>query len=275
MKGKARRWTALLCAVVLNLLLLVGWSAGIALAEGETREAYMISFPRDGDAVQEYSEEIWGHPERSFMNGWNTDGNTRFVVHAQGDYTGQVCYCIEPGVNRKTGDIFTSQGEDFWENYPSSYNRTIAPETIRDLLGRILLHGYRGNASTAWRSQNSADADKLAKIMATQILVWETVVGERDAQFRHVSPEGKDAVKTMIGDKNPLRDRFLAEYDRIAGKVRNHTVLPSFMAGKEGDAPTVDLVWDGAAYSLTLTDANGVLDGFAVEADGDAVRFAL
>ena len=140
------------------------------------------------------------------MNGWNTDGNTRFVVHAQGDYTGQVCYCIEPGVNRKTGDVFTSQGEDFWENYPSSYNRTIDPETIRDLLGRILLYGYRGNASTAWRSQNSADADKLAKIMATQILVWETVVGERDAQFRHVSPEGKDAVKTMIAEKNPLSE---------------------------------------------------------------------
>ena len=45
--------------------------------------------------------------------------------------------------------------------------------------------------------QNKADADKLAHMIATQVLVWETVVGERDADFNHVDPGSADAVKSV------------------------------------------------------------------------------
>ena len=33
---------------------------------------------------------------------------------------------------------------------------------------------------------NPEDASKIAGYIATQLLVWETVVGERDSQFNHV-----------------------------------------------------------------------------------------
>ena len=44
-------------------------------------------------------------------------------------------------------------------------------------------YGYTGPISTSWRSQNPADAATLAEAMATQVLLWETVVGERDEDF--------------------------------------------------------------------------------------------
>ena len=50
-------------------------------------------------------------------------------------------------------------------------------------IGRILEYGYTGTVTSSWRSQNSEDAKKLSYVIATQILVWETVVGERDANF--------------------------------------------------------------------------------------------
>ena len=91
------------------------------------------------------------------------------TLHTIGSFDGQACYCIEPGV-------------------PAEYNRTIDGRAMKTLLGRIMQYGYQGNLSLDWRSQNEADADKLAHMMATQVLVWETVVGERDANFNHVDP---------------------------------------------------------------------------------------
>lgn len=44
-----------------------------------------------------------------------------------GSFEGNICYCIEPGIPQETGDRYTKKGEDFWDNYPSSYNNTIAP----------------------------------------------------------------------------------------------------------------------------------------------------
>ena len=63
---------------------------------------------------------------------------------------------------------------------------TIDADTIKSLIGRILQYGYTGNIDPTWVSQNSAAADKLAHVYATQLLIWETIVGERDEQFAHV-----------------------------------------------------------------------------------------
>ena len=48
-------------------------------------------------------------------------------------------------------------------------------------------YGYTGPISTSWRSQNASDAETLAQAMATQVLIWETVVGERDEDYNHIS----------------------------------------------------------------------------------------
>ena len=75
-----------------------------------------------------YGTDTWGHPAKNFMNGWYTEENTTWTVHAQESFEGQVCYCIEPGVHREIGDTYSGFGENFWDNYPSSYNNTIEPD---------------------------------------------------------------------------------------------------------------------------------------------------
>ena len=109
-------------------------------------------------------------------------------------------------------------------------------------------YGYQGNVSTGWRSQNDADADKLAHDMATQILVWETVIGERDAEFNHVDTGGKDTAKSCIAPGNPLYSRFCTYYDSMVASVKSHTVIPSFMARSSGKAQSVELAWNGSEY---------------------------
>ena len=82
--------------------------------------------------------------------------------------------------------------ENFFNNI--SPNGTISGDDIRLLIGRILQYGYRGGISTSWKSQNESDANCIAHAYATQILIWETIVGERDAGFNHVSTGGYNAV---------------------------------------------------------------------------------
>ena len=252
-----------------------GMTAYAAAFTGETADSYSVAFPRDGDANLDYSG-TWGHDELHYMNGW-TSGEATWMttLHTIGSFDGPACYCIEPGVPRNLYRSYESYGEDYWDTFPAEYNRTIDGRTMKTLLGRITQYGYQGNLSLDWRSQNEADADKLAHMMATQVLVWETVVGERDADFNHVDPGSADAVKSVYRTSHPLYSRFSAYYDSIETSVKKHTVVPSFMDRSEEAAQTVELSWDGGRYTATLTDTNGVLGEYAFSSAQSDMTFAV
>ena len=252
-----------------------GMTAYAAAFTGETADSYSVAFPRDGDANLDYSG-TWGHDELHYMNGW-TSGEATWMttLHTIGSFDGPACYCIEPGVPRNLYRSYESYGEDYWDTFPAEYNRTIDGRTMKTLLGRIMQYGYQGNLSLDWRSQNKADADKLAHMMATQVLLWETVVGERDADFNHVDPGSADAVKPVYRTSHPLYSRFSAYYDSIEASVKNHTVVPSFMDRSEEAAQTVELSWDGGRYTATLTDTNGVLGEYAFSSAQSDMTFAV
>lgn len=252
-----------------------GMTAYAAAFTGETADSYSVAFPRDGDANLDYSG-TWGHDELHYMNGW-TSGEATWMttLHTIGSFDGPACYCIEPGVPRNLYRSYESYGEDYWDTFPAEYNRAIDGRTMKTLLGRIMQYGYQGNLSLDWRSQNKADADKLAHMMATQVLVWETVVGERDADFNHVDPGSADAVKSVYCTSHPLYSRFSAYYDSIEASVKKHTVVPSFMDRSEEDAQTVELSWDGSRYTATLTDTNSVLSEYAFSSAQSDMTFAV
>lgn len=267
---KAKRFLSLFLSALMCVTTLVGFGT-TAYAAVETDEVYLVSFPRDGD--ENYGAE-WGHGSHTFMNGWSS-GSSRFTtVRAMGAYNGNICYCIEVGVPQETGDRFTKKGEDFWDNYPSSYNSTISPDDIKLYIGRIFQYGYTGTISTSWRSQNEG-GDKLAHAVATQLLIWETVVGERDEDFNKVSTGGKDAILDQISPDHPLYDKIMRYYDSMAASVQNHSKLPSFFAKSTGKAQNIELEWDGEKYTATLTDQNNVLSDYSFSASDSGIRFSV
>ena len=159
---KFKRTLSLFLAMLMCVTTLFGMGT-TAFAAEETDEVYLISYPRDGDA--NYGGE-WGHDSLSFMNGWSTATSRFTTIRAMGSYEGNICYCIEPSVSQQTGNSFMKKGEDFWDEYPSSYNSTISPDDIKLFIGRIFQYGYTGTISTSWRSQNEG-GDKLANAVAT------------------------------------------------------------------------------------------------------------
>lgn len=120
-----KRPIALFLAVVLCAAMLFSMGT-TAFAAGETEVVCLIAFPRDGD--ENYSGE-WGHGNLSFMNGWSTKASSVTLIRAMGQYDGNICYCIEPGVSQQPGDSLTKREKIFGITTP--------PLIIRPFLPRI------------------------------------------------------------------------------------------------------------------------------------------
>ena len=262
-------------SLLMALFMCLGMFAGTgvtAFAAGETMTTYMVDIPRANDP----NKAGWGHPALNFLGGWSTSAGTHFSVHTQDAYNGRSIYCIEPGIGVHSGDQYTGRGEDFWDNYPSSLNPTIPPNTIKEYIGRIMTYGWQGNASTSWMSSNPDHANQMAGYIATQLLVWETIVGERDSQFNHVdaNAQGKNNVTEYISAEHPLRSQIFSQYSAIESAVKRHTMLPSFFSST-ADAGAYELKWDGEKYSATLTDTNGVLGDYTFSSSTAGLNFSV
>ena len=264
MKKFIKRSTSLFLAVLMCFSSLIGVTATAHAATKQ--DVYIIDLPRG----KETNKEHWGHPAYELMNGWSTFNTDYVTVKAIGDYEGDSCYCIEPGVSLYTGDKLSKEAESFWDNYPSKYNKTIDPDTIKVYLGRIMQYGYTGKNSVDWVSTNSSKADDCANHLATQLLVWETVIGERDENFNHVdaTKSGKHNIKEIISSKHPLRSKIFSHYSRIEKSVKQHTTVPSFASRSKSKARSIELKWNGKNYSTTINDTNGVLANYDFSGSG-------
>lgn len=264
MKKFIKRSTSLFLAVLMCCSSLIGVTATAHAATKQ--DVYIIDLPRG----KETNKEHWGHPAYELMNGWSTFNTDYVTVKAIGDYEGDSCYCIEPGVSLYTGDKLSKEAESFWDNYPSKYNKTIDPDTIKVYLGRIMQYGYTGKNSVDWVSTNSSKADDCANHLATQLLVWETVIGERDENFNHVdaTKHGKHNIKEIISSKHPLRSKIFSHYSRIEKSVKQHTTVPSFASRSKSKARSIELKWNGKNYSTTINDTNGVLSNYDFSGSG-------
>lgn len=269
-KTKFKKAVSLMLAAVMSLTAFMGIGATTAFAAvGEKADVYLVDYPRSGDTN---NNGEWGHGNLNYMNGWRGLSTKYTGLRAMGSYSGNIAYCIEPGTGQRTGDTLTEKDENFFSNI--SPNGTISGDDIRLLIGRILQYGYRGGISTSWKSQNESDANCIAHAYATQILIWETIVGERDAGFNHVSTGGYNAVLECVSSAHPLRSKILSYYNSMVTSVQNHTKVPSFCTRSSGSAKVNELEWNGSKYVATLTDTNGVLGNYTFSANIDGVSFS-
>lgn len=199
--------------------------------------------------------------------------HTVYFFPCYGLYSGNIAYCIEPGTGQHTGDTLTQRDENYFNEISS--NGTISGDSIRKFIGRILVYGYNGGLSLSWKSQNDSDANCIAHAYATQLLIWETVVGERDEYFNHIAPSGCNAILESVSPSHPLYAKIMSYYNSMAASVQKHTVVPSFCTMSAGSAKVVELEWDGSNYTATLTDTNGVLSNYSFSANVSGVSFSV
>ena len=262
MKTKCKKTLSVIMSVILCLS---AFSVSFTVFAETVGEVYQVNLPRGNEP----NKTGWGHPDLSFINGWSLSESEFTTAKAIGSYSGTACYCIELGPGIHTGDQLTQKGEDYWDNYPSGYNDKLSPDLIKTYIGRILFYGYTGNISTEWRSNHDVGSEQCAHYLATQLLIWETLIGERDDEFNHVAvPSGYNKVTDIIDSNHPLRAKIFSYYNSMESSVKTHKKIPSFTSKSKATAQTVELTWNGSAYTATLTDTNSVLSNYSLSGTG-------
>lgn len=246
-------------ALMLSLFLLLGTFAVIGHATGEVVVS-MIAFPRGGGT------DLWGRPALTLMNGWTADSTTNFHALGASNHGMQVVFCVQPGVPLRSGDRNPHITPE--ELFASFDNGVLNAEQVQILLGRLFQHGFGGTVST------ELSYAQITEIIATQALVWEIIVGERNLDFSwNAPPAGVNRSLEMVRPNHPQRALIMQHYDRIVAAVQGHSTIPSFMRGSLVGAVTHELTWNGTNFSTTLTDTNGVLANFNFTSTTPGVNF--
>ena|GEM_PF-3573974 len=243
-------------ALLIMVMAIIAGTSGIAVAA--TGTVYLMDFPRSPEP-----NAGWGHASIILANGSQSTLTYYDNAKTIDDYGRLVAYCIEPAVILPDRTVLNQNDESYWDHYPSNQNRLLAPAQIKEFVGRILMYGYNGNTSLGWSIYNPSHLEDMANTIATQYLIWEVIVGDRDAAFNLVpAPYGTRNVMDMVRNEHPLRSKIMEHYNRITASVKDHVTLPSFLSSGVTDAQSYELSWDGSQYSVTLTDTNNVLRNF-------------
>ena len=102
---------------------------------------------------------------------------------------------------------------------------------------------------------------------ATQIMIWEIVTGMRSSAAPYACMDTglidqfTGSVRYSDGEDYTL-SAIRAKYDILSGELAVHSVIPSFTGSSTATAPVHTMRQTAGGYSLTLTDANGVLEHY-------------
>ena len=251
-----------------------------AMPMREDKGIYMITYPRGSGATSDLKAK-WGHKSNlSFMGGkWESKANSAgFNIHLSGTNDssansgagltkGQVAYCIEPGVwlGFDTASVFGKEEEasDWWKNKLGAYvTGGLTGEQVQTLIGRIMKVGYHGDVSSNWTGVDNDHKKEFCQIIATQLLIWETVAGERDVAFerKNGSP---NKIRQLINshpwkgtnddNKNTSGHSIMKYYNMFADGVKER----SYQISLQGNGK---FTWKNGQYETTFKDSNGHLN---------------
>ena len=245
------------------------------------------AFPRSNDvtykdwanASSTGRQNTWGHRKLTYVNGTvhKASENTNILYYYDGNGNRVTCYCIEPGRTVVPNHSYSQSDADYFATHKG--NALLKPQELPKVLGRVFQYGYFGTVSDTWNSGNTTHANNMAHAMATQFLVWEVIVGERDIDFNHIDDAGFDKaahglsstygnsrnrVLDGLNDAHPLKTKVLSKYNEIVNNIKNHVDSPSFMSKKRKEAETYQLAWNDSTqkYSVRIKDTNNVLSDF-------------
>ena len=113
-------------------------ACGICLLKQTASGAQSVTSPSKTEGFREFEADL----SALFMQINMIDtGRSNFTnLKAIGSYSGNVAYCIEPGISLKVGQTMNKYDENYFNNLAS--NGVISGDEIRLFVGRILQYGY-------------------------------------------------------------------------------------------------------------------------------------
>lgn len=186
---------------------------------------------------------------------FHSAGMVQYRLKANADSSN--AYCIEPGVYLAGGINLTADSSEVWNSLSLDQRKAI---------NTILCYGLEGSASTVTAGAVNSDE----AYIATQLLIWEVVDGERNVIAPFSLKSGKNGYLSLYcaGNANP---NIRTAYNRIVTGLDKYWKIPSMTHAFKSKAPTyaLDAVYNEIKgtwtySSMTLNDSNGVLSDFSL-----------
>ena len=156
---------------------------------------------------------------------FHSAGMVQYRLKANAD--GSNAYCIEPGVYLAGGINLTADSSEVWNSLSLDQRKAI---------NTILCYGLEGSASTVTAGAVNSDE----AYIATQLLIWEVVDGERNAIAPFSLKSGKNGYLSLYcaGNANP---NIRTAYNRIVTGLDKYWKIPSMTHAFKSKAPTYAL----------------------------------
>ena len=193
-----------------------------------------VSAASDYEIVTLPAPDGYGQKSRTQIskNGKIAGGLWYIIAH-----NGDIAYCLEPGkpINSfkyKEGTISLTQNQ-------------------KKLLGQVFLYAYAKKPADLY-----SYSEYLPQYIATQLLVWEVIAGQRDAQFNRIS-NGYTPVKDVLNNfKNAEVCKQVKSFYEAYEKISRLTVKRSRLGILKKKKPKITFSSAAAmehTHSLTKT----------------------
>ncbi|MCM1215228.1 MAG: SpaA isopeptide-forming pilin-related protein [Lachnospiraceae bacterium] len=251
LKNKGKRFTAMILSAVMCLAAFPMSAFAWTSEEGKACTSYFGEKYVGSDGEYYYSKStttsLFYNEDGSTYTSSYASGNAKSKYYMQDSSGTHQVYCIESGVDFRTGDDYVSAS-----GTNSRYFQNL-PATARMGIMVTLLYGWHEGMSSPVAGTNADDY-----AFATQTLLWEY------QQQLRTSPTQKSAANGISADMFSwsLEGRPAEKcYNWILEQSAQHYTVPSFASNQKASAQTYTLKYDQANdnYSLTLTDTNNTL----------------
>ena len=199
-----------------------------------------------GSQIKYYSSFAWNS---KYIGG---NGSPRYQITANGS----PAYCIEPGGYLPGGSTVSTSTAHVWNGFSSDK---------RDAIKVALLCGEPGNSSALSGNFGS-------QYTATQLIIWELIVGARSTYSPYNCTDSKVINSVCGGGWN---SEVKTVYNQISNAMRAYSVLPSFANSLNAPPASHDMSYQNGAFTLTLTDSNGVLSNYNFTSTNGSLNFSV
>ena len=185
---------------------------------------------------------------------------------------GQYFYCLEHGKAVHDGTQYTPTDtidliEEAQNNkYLSAYEKQILISRVLSLAPTTINVSYNTSGSLKSVKGNAY------QWYAAQIIVWEIMVGERnaDGSYRGVTTSGATSVYNALNWNNATtKSNVKTYYDSYSQTLETWGQIPSFAAKSESLAKTYEMTeFDGSHYYMEMNDQNSVLSRYDFKSSG-------
>ena len=266
-KSKFKRVTSLFLATLMCVTTFAGIGSTTAYAaSGEKADVYMVDFPRDGDANY---DGVWGHSNLTLKNGWHTGRSNFTNLKAIGSYSGNVAYCIEPGISLKVGQTMNKYDENYFNNLAANKDGEFVTDTTLmkgywyDFIFNFFKDSLAGVTFDVYAKEDIVSADGL-----------DTVYHKAGDKVATIVTNDKGIARI---DDLPLGKYYLVETKTIDGFVLDDTPIARTVTGKDGKAAFTSDLPLGQYYVKEIEAPKGYVKSdkiFDVDASyqGDKVK---